>query len=278
MITIETPANYRKKGSADGTIREDSSPRKIGPRQVLVHISHSTLCASTGTVSQVGDAVAKSRIGNQCRWDYQDSNCGSPSEQRVLHLPQRDQGSFVTMAVWSEAWPSHLPKGLSNTHAAPLMCAGSTVWTALQKNPVRPTDRVGMVGLGGLGLVAVLSAMALGCEVVVFSKTENKREEAMKPGADEFHAAEDQQILNIGAPLDRLLVAASSQADWELFISLMALEGSIYPITIAFDNLSIPYLEFVLSELKLHRCTVSSCQMHIDMWEFAARKGIKIVG
>lgn len=201
------------------------------------------------------------------------------------------------MAVWSEHWLFHLPEGLSNADAAPLMCAGSTVWTALQKSPVRPTDRVGVVGLGGLGHVAVLFAKAMGCEVVVFSKTANKKDDARKLGADEFFVIEDEKKLDIGEPLDRLLVTASSQADWELFVPLMApvrlvprivalasasqieltrrQEGKLYPITIAFDKLSIPYLPFLLSGLVLEGCSISSRKMHMDMLAFAARKNIK---
>lgn len=123
--------------------------------------------------------------------------------------------------MWSEDWLFAIPDDLPSEHAAPLMCAGSTVWSALQLYPVKATDRVGIVGLGGLGHIAVQFAHAFGCEVVVFSSTESKRQDAMKLGATEFYTATKGAVLEIGKPLDRLLATSSKQPDWETFLPLM---------------------------------------------------------
>lgn len=89
--------------------------------------------------------------GQRCGWGYQHSSCGNCKQclagmdafcpqKGCFAYANRDQGSFGTAAVWSEDWLYEIPDGLESEHAAPLMCAGSTVWSALQLYPVKPTD------------------------------------------------------------------------------------------------------------------------------------------
>lgn len=80
-----------------------------------------------------------------------------------------------------------IPDCLPSKYAAPLVCAGITVYEALQAAETKSSDVVGVVGLGGLGHIALLYAKAMGCHVSVFSATEKKREDALALGADEFH-------------------------------------------------------------------------------------------
>jgi D-arabinose 1-dehydrogenase-like Zn-dependent alcohol dehydrogenase len=97
-----------------------------------------------------------------------------------------DSGSFATGAVRKESFVSRLPEGLSSEDAAPLMCGGITVFAPLVQYGAKPSDVVGIVGLGGLGHLAVQFARAMGCEVVVFSQTDAKKEDALKLGASRF--------------------------------------------------------------------------------------------
>ena len=100
--------------------------------------------------------------------------------KEVYGFGNSDQGSFGTGAVWREPYLFHIPKRLASDAAAPLMCAGITVWTPLTQFGVKPTDVVGVVGIGGLGHLAVQFAAKLGCEVVALSGTEAKKEKAFK--------------------------------------------------------------------------------------------------
>lgn len=120
-----------------------------------------------------------------------------------------DQGSFGTGAVWKEPFLFKVPDGIADEDAAPLMCGGATVFNALRKYDAQPTERVGVMGVGGLGHLAIQFAAKMGCEVVVFSGTDSKRQEALGLGATEFYAMKGVTKLDIGRPLNRLLVTTS---------------------------------------------------------------------
>lgn len=128
-----------------------------------------------------------------------------------------DQGAFASYAVWKAAFLFHIPDSIPSAEAAPLMCAGSTVFNPLQTY-VRSTDRVGVVGIGGLGHLAIQFASKMGCQVVVFSSTDNKKEEAMKLGATEFYASKGTTKLDIGRRVDHLIITTSSLPDWNLYV------------------------------------------------------------
>lgn len=127
-----------------------------------------------------------------------------------------DQGGFSTHAVWKEAFLFHIPNNITSSDAGPFMCAGATVFNALYLGNVRSVDRVGVIGIGGLGHLAIQFAAKMGCGVVVLSGTESKRLEAMELGATEFYPTKNVQELKIGRPLDHLIVTSSRLPDWNL--------------------------------------------------------------
>jgi D-arabinose 1-dehydrogenase-like Zn-dependent alcohol dehydrogenase len=179
------------------------------------------------------------------------------------------------------------------------VCAGSTVWNALQMYPVKPTDRVGIIGIGGLGHLAIQFASKLGCDVVVFSGSESKKEEALKFGANEFYYTKGVERLVIGKPLDRLLVTSSAQPNWELYMGWGGVmgpvrinylsekdnlystdfqkHGMIYPVSISFEPLIVPYMGILSSGLRIQGSLIAARHSHIEMLEFAARHGVKPV-
>ena len=96
------------------------------------------------------------------------------------------------------------------------MCAGITVFGPLILNNVKPTDCVGVVGIGGLGHLAIQMAAKMGCEVAAFSGTEAKREEALALGAKHFHATKGMTELKVARPIDHLFVTTSVHPDWSM--------------------------------------------------------------
>ena len=99
-----------------------------------------------------------------------------------------DLGTLASHAVLNETFVIPVPDGLDNRDAGPLFCAGATVFEVLYRYGIRAGDRVGIIGVGGLGHLAIQYANKMGCEVVAFSGTEAKREETMRLGAHEFYA------------------------------------------------------------------------------------------
>jgi D-arabinose 1-dehydrogenase-like Zn-dependent alcohol dehydrogenase len=161
--------------------------------------------------------------------------------------------------------------------AAPLMCGGATVFRALHSFGVRPTDRVGVIGVGGLGHLAIQFAAKMGCEVVVLSGTESKREEAMRLGANEFVATKGRDKLDdvITKPLNHLLVTTSFPPDWNLLLPVMAPQATIFPLTVSADEMRIPYLALLRGELTIQGSLVAPRQVHKEMIRFAHLHGIK---
>lgn len=187
-----------------------------------------------------------------------------------------DQGSFSYGAVWESTFLFKVPSAISPEHAAPLMCGGATVYNALSDFGVRPAHRVGIMGIGGLGHLAIQFAAKMGCQVVVFSSTESKKAEALSLGATEFHATKDvKDLSNTTAPIDALLVCTSVQPDWAQFLPILAPNATIFPLTVSMDNFVIPYMPLITSQLRIQGSLVAARQVHREMLEFCAVHGIK---
>ncbi|KAJ7282875.1 putative NADP-dependent alcohol dehydrogenase C 2 [Mycena rebaudengoi] len=285
------------KGSADGSIVQ-STTRRDAPKahQVLVKITHSGICGTdehfkhadmvlghegVGTVEQIGEDVKGFKIGDVVGWGYihkacgeceqcvagDDNYCSNGESYGVANL---DQGSFGSHAIWDASWLFHVPEGLAPESAAPLMCGGATVFTIIETYDIRPTDHVGVVGVGGLGHLAIQFLAKMGVNVVVFSSTDSKREEAMRLGATEFYATKDVETLDIGKKLDHLLVTTSFLPSWNLFLSIMKPRGSIYPLTISGTDLVLPAMPVVVRGLTVQGSAVASRSVHRKMLDFAA--------
>lgn len=155
------------------------------------------------------------------------------------------------------------------------MCAGATVFNVFRSFGIDSTQRVGIVGVGGLGHLAIQFAAKMGCSVVVFSSTESKKDEALKLGATEFVATKGVTDLKIGEPIDHLLVTTSFQPDWKQFMPIMAPGGSIYPLSVSSEELKIPYSPFLFNELTIQGSLVGARQVHREMLAFAALHDIK---
>ncbi len=148
-----------------------------------------------GVVVEVGPQVQYLKKGQRVGWGYQHDSCGHCSEclsgqevfcsKRAMYGDNnRDQGSFATHAVWREAFLFEIPDEISSENAAPLQCGGATVFTALSN--ASPSETVGIMGVGGLGHLAIQFAAKMGRRVVVISGSDRKREQAMKLGAHKF--------------------------------------------------------------------------------------------
>jgi D-arabinose 1-dehydrogenase-like Zn-dependent alcohol dehydrogenase len=290
------------KGGKEG-IHEATSHREVGPREVLVKITHSGLCGTdvhyksadmalghegAGEVQEVGKEVTQYKKGDRVGWGYLHESCGHCkqclrgaetfcSERKMYGEANLDQGSMGSHAVWKEDYLFKIPDSISSEDAAPLMCGGATVFNALQFHGIKSTDVVGVIGQGGLGHLAIEFASAMGCEVVVFSSTDSKKDEALKLGAKEFIAAKGKKELKVSKKLDHLLVTTASQPDWNLYLPIMAPSGTIYPLTVSNDELKLPYMQIILNGLKIQGSLVAAREIHREMLEFAAVHNIKPV-
>jgi D-arabinose 1-dehydrogenase-like Zn-dependent alcohol dehydrogenase len=155
------------------------------------------------------------------------------------------------------------------------MCAGATVFSAMEMHGVRPTDRVGIIGIGGLGHLAIQLAAKMGCEVVVFSGSPGKEAEARALGATEFYVTRDADALKDVKPIDHLYVTTSVLPDWGKFVSVLAPRAAIYPMTVAFDDFSFPSLPALLNGYRIQWTMCSSRALHNKMLNFVAQHHVQ---
>ena len=174
--------------------------------------------------------------------------------------------------VFRESFVYKISTSISNEAASALMCGGATVFNVLDMFSVKPTERVGIVGVGGLGHLAIKFAAKWGCELIVFSGTESKEEEVISWGATQFHVTKDRDKLEDVTPIDHLMV--TQQLHWPLYLSIMASFGTIYPLTFAEGDLKVPYLPFMTSGLRIQASIVAPRVVCNRMLSFAAFHGI----
>lgn len=237
-----------------------------------------------GIVTAVGPSCHTLKEGDHVGWGYELDSCEHCSEclsgaeqfcaSRALYGVQNlDQGSFASHAILRESFVYPIPAGLSDIDAAPLQCGGATTFTALQG--IKPSDTVGIMGVGGLGHLAIQFAAKMGCRVVVLSGSDRKKDEALRLGAHEFIATKDAKELKVSSPLNRLLVTAAVPPNWDLILPIMAPRSSIYPLSVSQGNLEIPYMGLILQGISVQGSLVAPRILHRQMLEFAALHGIK---
>jgi D-arabinose 1-dehydrogenase-like Zn-dependent alcohol dehydrogenase len=284
----------------------------IPPRSILIRTTHSGICFTDvhakssgcglghegiGIVSAVGIGVAPGHFkpGDRVGWGWLNFSCGHCgtcvsgyrqycAEARGFAFSDTDQGAFGDGRIVDAEFAYHIPDGIASEHAAPLMCAGASVYEALDAAGTQSHHRVGVVGLGGLGHMAVLFARAMGCGVTVFSasvETGSKRDDALKLGADEvvdlkrLQADDDSSMAKEFQKADVLLITANAVPDLVKLLPFLARRATIVLMTIQQDTISIPYMGFVLPGHRLIASTEASRENHLRMLEFADRHQIR---
>jgi D-arabinose 1-dehydrogenase-like Zn-dependent alcohol dehydrogenase len=290
------------KGSKDGKIVKSETTRPdLKNDEVLVKVTASGLCGTdehyrhadmalghegAGVVQELGPSVTHLKKGDRVGWGYQHNSCGHCewclsgretfcAERAMYGYADLDQGSMGSAAVWKESFLYKIPDSITDAEAAPLMCGGATVFNALKMYNIQPTDRVGVIGVGGLGHLAIQFAAKMGCDVIVLSGTESKREEAMKLGASEFVAMKGKTSLDIGRKMNALLVTTSVQPDWNILLPAMAPDSKVFPLTVSNDEFKIPYMPLLMSGISVQGSLVAARQIHTHMLQFAAQHQIK---
>jgi D-arabinose 1-dehydrogenase-like Zn-dependent alcohol dehydrogenase len=153
-------------------------------------------------------------------------------------------------------------------------CGGATVYTALLG--IQPSDVVGVMGVGGLGHLAIQFAAKLGCRVIVLSRSDRKKQEALDLGAHEFIATANLgKDTQLDHPITRLLVTTSAQPDWEQILPLLSTRSTIYPLSVSSDNLTMPYMPLLVKGIAVQGSLVATRAHHRQMLDFASLHNIK---
>jgi uncharacterized zinc-type alcohol dehydrogenase-like protein len=264
---LETPA-YAAASPKSPLAPFRISRREPGPHDVLMDILYCGVCHSdvhqardewggsifpmvpgheiAGRITQVGSAVTRWKPGDlagigcivdSCRtceacrageeqYCHEGMTGTYNSYERGTRVPT--YGGYSTRITCDENYLLRLPTNLPLERVAPLMCAGITTYSPLRHFGVKKGDQVAVVGLGGLGHMAVKLARAMGAHVTVLSRSDRKREEAMRLGADEFVATQDPKVFRQHA--DRfhfVLDTVSAQHDYNAYLKLLKRDGTM---------------------------------------------------
>ncbi|PVI02419.1 GroES-like protein [Periconia macrospinosa] len=290
------------KGSKEGKIVQSQTTKPdLTDDQVLIKVTASGLCGTdehykhvdmglghegVGIVDATGPNVKNLQKGDRVGWGYVHWSCGTcdlclTGRDQYCSQVQRygeanfDQGSFASHAVWNESHIFRIPDNMTDVEAAPLMCGGATVWTALQSYNIKSTDRVGVMGIGGLGHLAIQFAAKMGCEVVVFSSSDSKKDEAMKLGASEFIVTKGKKELEISKKVNVLVVTTSFNPDWSVILPCLAPQSFIFPLTVDSGDFAIPQVPLIVGGYTIQGSIVASRPIHRSMLNFASHHSVK---
>ena len=239
-----------------------------------------------GRVTAVGSAIEHVKVGSRAGVGWQSAACHNcewclrGDEQLCGAVKctccEGNRGGFADYIRLNDGrFVFAIPDSLDSAQTAPLLCGGQTVWTPLRQQ-TRAGDRVGILGLGGLGHMAIKFAAALGCDVTALSSTSSKREEALAIGAHRFVAhGDEKEVEAAAASLDFILVtlATTEPVDFAKFFTLLRPRG-----TLCFVGMCPPITADVFTMgFTMHNITTSNTggrKEMLEMLEFCARHRI----
>ncbi|GAB6989802.1 NAD(P)-dependent alcohol dehydrogenase [Paenibacillus pini] len=311
MITVNARATFSSEGPFKLTTIER---RELEPHDVLIEIKYAGICHSdihaargewgpvnyplvpgheiAGIVAKVGSEVTKyavgDRVGVGCMVDScrDCTNCRNGEEQYCLNgntgtygaidrYGQYTQGGYSTHIVVTEDFVVRIPDGMELDVAAPLLCAGITTYSPLRHWGAAPGKRIAVVGLGGLGHMAVKIAHAMGAEVTVLSQSLKKKEDGLRHGADHYYATSDADTFEkLAGSFDLIINTVSAKIDISAYLSLLALDGTLVNVGAPAEPLSVNVFSLIGHRRSFAGSTIGGISETQEMLDFCAEHSI----
>jgi alcohol/geraniol dehydrogenase (NADP+) len=184
------------------------------------------------------------------------------------------RGGFATHIRAHWAWTIPLPEGLRFTEAGPLLCGGVTVFAPLARH-AKPVDRVGIIGIGGLGHMAVKFAVAYGCDVTAFTSSESKFDEAKGFGAHHVVSSRDSAaIKKLTGRFDLLISTVNVKLDWDSMIGTLAPNGRLHVVGAVLEPIPVSAFSLILQQRSVSGSPAGSPVAIAAMLDFAARHDV----
>ena len=184
-------------------------------------------------------------------------------------------GGFAERVRCHWVWAVPVPAALDPAAAAPLFCGGVTVFSPMVGVGVHPLHRVGVVGIGGLGHIALQFLRAFGCEVWAFTTNPAKADEAKRLGAHHVVATHDAAALKrLANTLDFVIATGNATLDWNRYLGMLAPHGRLHVVGAVLEELKVSLFALMRSGQSLSSSPVGSPVETARMLEFAARHGI----
>lgn len=185
------------------------------------------------------------------------------------------RGGFADRVRTQWPWAIPIPEDLDAKEAGPLLCGGVTVFTPFEIYGIKPTERVGIVGIGGLGHMAVKFAAARGCEVTAFTSSEGKANEARAFGAHHVVSSRDSgQLAAIARTLDLVLVTVNVPLDWKAMIATLKPRGRIHFVGAVLEPIPVEAFDLIGAQREISGSPNGSPTTSAKMMAFAAQHHI----
>ncbi|RED89058.1 MULTISPECIES: NAD(P)-dependent alcohol dehydrogenase [Cohnella] len=311
MIAVNARAVFSPEGPFKLTTIER---RDLKPHDVLIEIKYAGICHSdihtargdwgpvdyplvpgheiAGIVAQVGADVTRyaagDRVGVGCMVDScrQCEPCQNGEEQycesgntgtyaAIDRYGQYTQGGYSTHIVVTEDFVVKIPDGIALDAAAPLLCAGITTYSPLRHWGAAPGKKVAVIGLGGLGHMAVKLAHAMGAEVTVLSQTLKKKEDGLKLGASHYYATSDAETFKkLANSFDLIINTVSAKIDINAYLSLLALDGTLVNVGAPSEPLPVQVFSLIPYRRSFAGSTIGGIRETQEMLDFCAEHRI----
>jgi uncharacterized zinc-type alcohol dehydrogenase-like protein len=240
-----------------------------------------------GTVSSIGSDVRNLRIGDYVGLGWHSGYCMTCSscmsgDHNLCSSAQgtivSHHGGFADKVRAQAASVIKLPENLDKESAGPLFCGGITVFNPLIQFDVKPTDKVGVIGIGGLGHMAVEFLKAWGCEITAFTSSEKKKTEAIKLGADRTLDSRDtSEIAAAAGSFDFIMSTVNVTLDWNTYISTLKPKGRLHFVGATLEPLDIAVFPLIGGQRSVSGSPVGSPETIAKMLDFAVQHNIKPV-
>jgi alcohol dehydrogenase (NADP+) len=236
------------------------------------------------TRHKMGDRVAVGCFVDSCR---KCGPCLKGLEQYCVEGPtltynaverdgkNRTQGGYSNKIIVDENYVLRIPENIPMNRAAPLLCAGITMYSPLMHWKAGPGKKVGIIGLGGLGHMGVKIAHALGAEVTVLSHSLRKQEDGKRMGADNFYATSDQETFKrLKGYFDLIINTLAVEIDWEQYLNLLALDGTMVVVGIPEKKSPIGVSTLINGRRSLAGSVIGGIQETQEMLDFCSKHNL----
>jgi alcohol dehydrogenase (NADP+) len=246
-----------------------------------------------GTIAEVGSEVTDftvgDRVGMGCIFNScgECPHCAAGLEQycdrgMVMTYGNKDYDGSITQGGYSRAivvdqrYVLRIPKEISLDDAAPLLCAGITMYSPLRHWKVGPGSKVAIIGMGGLGHMGVKLAAAMGAEVTVLSRTLDKADDARRFGAVDVRATSDRANLkDLASTFDLILNTVSAGVDADTFIRLLAVDGTMVTVGIPDGPTTLNASRLLVGRRSLSGTNIGGIPETQEMLDFCAANGVR---
>ncbi|WP_348266338.1 NAD(P)-dependent alcohol dehydrogenase [Edaphobacter paludis] len=240
-----------------------------------------------GTVVAVGSGVVDRKTGDRVGVGWQADSCGVCEwcRQGDEHLCAKSQptcvgrnGGYADRVRVNSRFAIPVPAVLESENVAPLLCAGITVYSPLRNHGVRPSSRVGVIGIGGLGHLGLQFAKAFGAEVTAFSTSKDKEAEARSLGAHHFLNTQDTGALKkVAGSFDFLLSTVSADQDWQGYVNALRPKGMLCVVGVPPSPIQIQAFSLLGAQRSISGSPTGSPRDLHEMLDVAARHGVKAI-